>query len=881
MRKTITSLLVLFALAFSVNMMAQVRKTWDFTNLSQETIDNMIADTDNWKSEGQNEDGSHKGFTTIGKLSGELKANGTVIPELAHLNFGTGGLKGGDYILRPTQFRMTRAGMVINFPKLAPGQTLTIRARSANNSATDRGFVSANDNLEYISGPKGGTCIGRDADGYGNADYPVEEDGNYTLVWKVREDLGTDSLDISIKTSPNGGLDIVLFMIDEGDDIIEVPNKIAYLYDSSKANYDVENDPAYVVLTGTDNIVEAIDIKDFTAESTDTVNALESNYDLVIVSEGPNSGHKFASSLKGMVNRVPMLNMKSFFYKSGVWSWGAGVNPSPATGTIVLTEAGAAHPVFETLGYGAGDEVELYVTEDYTGNIIQGYTASEGSLIANDAVLATVGDGINAIHEHGKSNTYMLYPFSSDAAVAGVEFTDDATNLLLAIVDYLADTKSAVRPAGKPAINVEYGNGVTTVEITTGIKDATIYYTLDGIEPTSASAVYTEALQLTATTTVKAYVVAQGYNDSDVASAEVVVKTQAAKPVITVTDGENGTKIITMTGDSIHYNLAAVIPTTASPVYTEPIVVSRSTEVTAIGVGKDMLDSEPVSAIVEIEAFPFRLKELATVTFVEAEGFVHKYTDESTGEEKSITIANKTYMWGIKKAWSYYYANGDSTEVNTLTRTADFGNGWVAESKGQVMHMHNDGSNTVGAGYGPATTADANFVKGGIQFLGKSSGDPYSGTLFTNGENKFQGPFDVAVWMNGATKNVGEEPTKNELLEVSTSVDGINWTVVDTLSIPNVKAVRRVVAHYDGTDNVYVKFAHAGGDKCMLQQIQFLGVGLSDQIDAPVAGMDAELVGVQIYNAAGVQLNAMGKGLNIIRKVYANGAVEVLKIMGK
>ena len=60
MRKTITSLLVLFALAFSVNMMAQVRKTWDFTNLSQETIDNMIADTDNWKSEGQNEDGSHK-----------------------------------------------------------------------------------------------------------------------------------------------------------------------------------------------------------------------------------------------------------------------------------------------------------------------------------------------------------------------------------------------------------------------------------------------------------------------------------------------------------------------------------------------------------------------------------------------------------------------------------------------------------------------------------------------------------------------------------------------------------------------------------------------------------------------------------------------------
>jgi hypothetical protein len=67
----------------------------------------------------------------------------------------------------------------------------------------------------------------------------------------------------------------------------------------------------------------------------------------------------------------------------------------------------------------------------------------------------------------------------------------------------------------------------------------------------------------------------------------------------------------------------------------------------------------------------------------------------------------------------------------------------------------------------------------------------------------------------------------------------------------------------------------------MLQQIQFLGVGVPDQIDVPVVNVDAELVGIQIYNAAGVQLNALGKGLNIIRKVYANGAVEVLKVMGE
>ncbi|MBQ8607715.1 MAG: hypothetical protein IJ417_05940, partial [Bacteroidaceae bacterium] len=349
--KRITSLwIVLLAMAVSVNVMAQVRKTWDFSKgFSDATWENLIADTENWASEGTNEDGSHKGFKTNTKLSGELTANGQVIEELRHVSFGTSGLKGNDYIIRPKNIRLNRANMVMNFPRLAPGQTLTIRARSANGSATDRGFVAGNDNLEYISGPKDGTCIGHQAEGYGNADYPVDEDGNYTLVWKVREDLGVDSADVSIKTSPNGGLDIVLFMIDEGDDVIEVANKIAYLY-ADKEGYDVESDPVYGVLSGTDDIVEAINITNFTAADTDTINALESNYDLVVVSETPSSTHAFASALKGMVNRVPMLNMKSFFYKSGVWGWGAGSNPKPATGTIVLTEAGAAHPAIATLG---------------------------------------------------------------------------------------------------------------------------------------------------------------------------------------------------------------------------------------------------------------------------------------------------------------------------------------------------------------------------------------------------------------------------------------------------------------------------------------------------------------------------------------------------
>ena len=879
MKKTITSLfVVLLALMVSVNVTAQVRKTWDFTKLSQETIDNMIADTDHWSSEGTNEDGSHKGFTSKGKLSGELQANGKVIPEVAHLKFGTAGLKGGDYIFRPTQFRMTRDGMEVNFPKLAPGQTLTIRARSANKDATDRGFVSANDNLEYISGPKGGTCLGANAAGYGSADYPVEDDGNYTLVWKVREDLGTDSLDVKIKLSPKGGLDIALFMIDKGDEVVELPTKIAYLYDSSKESYDVEADPIFAALNGSDDTVEPIDIKEFTSADTDTINALESNYDLVVVSETPGSTHKFASSLKGMINRVPMLNMKSFFYKSSAWDWGAGVNFDIAPYSITLTEAGEAHEVFGNLG-GAGDEIELYDPADYTGNIIQGYTVTEGSAIASDDVLATVGGGTFAIHEHGKTNKYMLFPYSADAAVAGVGLTDDGMDLLLAIVDYLADTKTKVRPAGKPTISLEYGNALTTVTIK-GIEGATIYYTLDGTEPTTSSLVYTEPLQLTADAVVKAFVVCQGYNDSDVASAEVVVKSQAATPVITVTDNADGTKTVTMSGadgTTIHYNLCEVAPTSASPVYTEPIVVTRSADISAVAVGENMLDSEVALAVAEIAAYPFRKNELALVTFDES--FNQVYVD-TAGVEQTVAVNSKKYLWGEKKGWSYYYANGDSSVVNTDTRISTFGNGWAIESSGQALYYHGDGSSTVGGGYGPATTADAGFTKGGLQYAAPKSGDPYSGYLKSVDDNKFAGPFDVAVWLCA-----GNDPSEGrvERLEICSSTDGQTWTLIDTVSVVVDKMVHKVVAHYDGSESVYLRIGYAGGykNKIMMMQLQVLGVGGTSDIELPVSDTVAEVVAVQIYNAAGTQLNQLGKGLNIVRKLHADGTVKVLKVMGK
>lgn len=70
-----------------------------------------------------------------------------------------------------------------------------------------------------------------------------------------------------------------------------------------------------------------------------------------------------------------------------------------------------------------------------------------------------------------------------------------------------------------PTVNAPTISGETSFEETTevtisGPADATIHYTLDGSTPTSASTAYTEALTLTATTTVKAIAVKDNVSSS-------------------------------------------------------------------------------------------------------------------------------------------------------------------------------------------------------------------------------------------------------------------------------------------------------------------------------------------------------------------------------
>ena len=78
-----------------------------------------------------------------------------------------------------------------------------------------------------------------------------------------------------------------------------------------------------------------------------------------------------------------------------------------------------------------------------------------------------------------------------------------------------------------PTFSPEGGNytSAQNVEIITKTDGATIYYTIDGTDPTANSLVYSSAISVTETTTIKAIAEKDGYNKSAVASATYTIVT--------------------------------------------------------------------------------------------------------------------------------------------------------------------------------------------------------------------------------------------------------------------------------------------------------------------------------------------------------------------
>ena len=874
--KRLLTLAALLMLVLGIN--AQDKKTWDFTQgLSEETVANLNADAANWASNGQDADGNTNNWKNTNKNfnSSELMANGVVIPETAGLIIKIGDNKGDNSIhLAHNKMRLTRKNTVITFPKLSNGQTITIVGKSANATATNRGIAPVQSYLKFQadeSSPQyNGACIF-----LGNTVEGAEAEGKYTFVWKV-ETESAEPVDVQFKLTPDGGIDFTLFMIDKGDaPSVEEAQPVAYIYEGS---YD--EDYGYVHLAGSPDKFTLTPVDASNTE--ETAETLRSNYAAVVVSPTIGADHPYLSTIKQTIAYVPVLNFNTAIYEA------LGYGKAVASTSNILSVMQENETLFE--GIDTTEGIELLTEGAITG-------VELGEYFAADDIIAKAGDVV-AMHIHNaKRNAYMLLPLSiADMAVAN----DIIAQLIPNALSTLIATKRDVVAVGKPAIATTQENGSTTVSLSANNSNK-IYYTLDGSDPTVESTLYTEPFTLTEAATVKAFAIGDGYTDSEIASKDVIILTQASTPAISVAQ-EEGKSVVTISSDlegvTIYYNYTGSNVLTESAVYTQAIELTQPAKIYAFAVGGDYLASEVGSQFVGINGINKNTVRWDVVSHFDANADEWKGKGQQTDADGNIINANYFFTWG-KNAGAYWDEtsaedgvdeNGNPITIYTKTLDPEVyeAGDWRIKSIGQVMtwesldYKFNIGDtnyrnpdaaeDVIGVNDKEGITRDA------ITFGKQPSGGPFNASLEST--VPFQAPFDVVIYAGNG--NDGAIPT----MQVETSADGETWTKLGDVNYSLIKRNwKKTHLSYEGTDKVYVRILHT--DAKSSGQVYDLYImnngeysqGYDDIASAIRDVQSSDVVRTEVYSLNGVRANAAARGISIVRTTYADGKVVTRKVV--
>ena len=161
----------------------------------------------------------------------------------------------------------------------------------------------------------------------------------------------------------------------------------------------------------------------------------------------------------------------------------------------------------------------------------------------------------------------------------------------------------AVAPTFNPPAG-SYAGGIS-VAITSTTPGATIYYTTDGSAPSSTSNLYSAAVPLSVTTTLRAIALKTGLIQSNDSTAAYVLSSQTAPPNFNPAPGTYVTaQSVTLTDDTagatIYYTTDGTNPTHGSKVYSAAIPVAASTTIKALGSAASLSDSAVVAATYNI-----------------------------------------------------------------------------------------------------------------------------------------------------------------------------------------------------------------------------------------------------------------------------------------
>lgn len=902
MKKVFTLALTALLLGTASASAQTLRKTWDFREgFSQKTINALKGDQEefgdskywrNYESDAKQADERH-----FWNASKEMKnADGyacthnggqeRVIDELDGLKLGASAAK--KFVITydgktdPNEFE-SAGGPALGEPiphgnsyVWLNGKNETIEFKAEVNQTIRMGIESHAVNRTKLGEARG---ISLSASG-GTLTPKFEGNPVPTYYTEYEWDLtGNDGEVATLTIKSTNGCHIYYIIVGEGDDPNANKTKVGYLTAG-----DATAEAAYQLLAQDETmVVTPIDAAAFTSAT-----ALAA-YDATVVSPTLPADNGAVSTLKDAISFYPLVNLNAKLYEA--WGYGKATESDPI-GIVTDKKSGLL------FGFNENDTITTDgILFAMLNNVATPMIELGDYFTGDDMPLVNIDSTLAATHIHNPyHNAYIYVPYVDGA-------TEQCGKLLINAIDMAKSSKSDITEAPAPKITLNYKNlntNITLAMASSTLPKPQIFYTLDGSTPTAASTPYTDVINVTEACTVKAVALAEGYLLSPVAEAQVEIFEQPAQPAISC-DYQDGQTLVTLTSATegvdlwYSFNNAEVADTTQSMKYTEPIAVKLPTDFSAFAVAGGQVFSELSQQRVVVKNVVVRQDQIGLFDANAAEW-------QQGGSGSTVYY----FTWG-KSATSIY----DNTQEGITTTDPETGDeittypereyevyapadeagnatsDWQVKSKGQVMIWQ---SITVGSdpgngeGYNPETTGDiisyAKITNNDIQFGGKVSGERCTGVI--ESVKKFQAPFDVVAYIGTAAggDNVGR-------MQLEVSADGQTWTALgDEMNTSTVKRLwKGYVRSYEGTDEVYVRLAQAGGGSSVQayniyifnqgEKSAELAQQYNAEYEAQMSGITtvvAKKAAAGIYNLNGMRQLQLQHGLNIV--VDENGKAK-------
>jgi len=339
-----------------------------------------------------------------------------------------------------------------------------------------------------------------------------------------------------------------------------------------------------------------------------------------------------------------------------------------------------------------------------------------------------------------------------------------------------------------PTFNPAEGTFFNSVDVTLACETegATIYYTLDGSDPTDASTAYTEAIHITETTTVKAIAIKNALS-SEIVSATYTISNieTVATPVITPEAGNYNTPqqiTITCATDEalVYYTIDGTDPTAESTPYTEPFTLSASATVKAIAVKEGMNNSQIASAAYTMPAF---LENLAAV-YSTAANDQYRVTGDVTfifRNGRNIFVMDET-------AGMLIYDNATSV-VTTEYQEGDVISGGISGKTSIYRGLYEI---VPTANLEASTTNTGAIVPAIVTIRQMVNGNDYTSKLVT-----LQNMTITAI--NGASITISDGDTTTVIRDQFSVVDEANYAVGDVITVTGLVSIYNTFQVYPRT----------------------------------------------------------------------------------